>query len=151
MSCDITKIFHTIIRALETTNEDGSFKSLNQASKRSTPSDAFSFHNRATSLLANLHSLSEYIKRVQHLTGTTLGSRSKQKMHSELMNQVTSMFDQCTTLLGQLKNVSRFAEDLETTRKDNERQLLQHRSAVFDLLEEKLTELRRLRDMEVRK
>ncbi|KER24778.1 hypothetical protein T265_07663 [Opisthorchis viverrini] len=149
MACDISRIFQTIVHALETTGELSSLRARTDSnSLKNKPQNAFSFWNRASSLRGSLCVLAGYIKRVQQLTGTSLGSSTKQRLHSELTEQVTQMIDQCTTLLLQLKETSRL-DELGRVLTNDQKQLKQHRQVVVECLEEEMNKLRRLKDMEL--
>ncbi|CAH8539423.1 unnamed protein product [Dicrocoelium dendriticum] len=143
MSCDITRIFHTLARALESTEVkvNRSKDPLKvQSSKRT---DRLCFWNRAESLRQNLHILANYLKRVRQLTGTSVGNKFKQKSHRDLTEQVTVLIDQCAALLVQLKGVTAKSECPE-----GGPQLMQHEQAICDSLEESLNKLRHLRNAE---
>ncbi|VDP78174.1 unnamed protein product [Echinostoma caproni] len=145
MSCDISRAFHTLIRAIQTTDE---IKQKNNARTRPSKSaNTFSFWNRAARLRSNLEVLADYVKRVQQLTATTVGNAFKQRAHSELTNQVTELIEQCTALLIQLKEVSRLNEGGQQLT-PSQQQLRQHRQVIYESLELELNKLKKLRDAE---
>ncbi|KAF5399534.1 hypothetical protein PHET_07303 [Paragonimus heterotremus] len=145
MSCDISRIFHTLVRALETTGECR----LRDASPRQgKPIHSFSFSNRAASLRKNLRVLADYIRRVQKLTGDCVGNKFKQKTQADLTEQVTTLIDHCGALLVQLKEISGLDDQSGAPLTQDQMQTRQHRQAIFESLEEELNRLRGLRDLE---
>ncbi|THD21902.1 Anaphase-promoting complex subunit 4 [Fasciola hepatica] len=145
MSCDISRVFHTLIRAIHATGETKSSKNLPNRPAKS--SNTFSFWNRAGRLRSNLEVLAEYVRRVQQLTATSVGNSFKQRVHSELTSQVTDLIEQCTSLLIQLKEISRL-DDSGLKLASSQQQLNQHRQAIYEALEGELNKLKRLRDVE---
>ncbi|CAL8080404.1 unnamed protein product [Calicophoron daubneyi] len=144
MACDVSRTFHTLIRAIQTTRE------INRSEKvrpKKEASNAFSFINRAYSLRKNLLLLADYVKRVQQLTASSVSNTVKQRVHAELTEQVTTLIDQCTALLIQLKEVSRL-DDSGSPLSIEHAQLREHRQVVHESLEEQLNKLKELRDLE---
>lgn len=147
MSCDITRVFHTLARALEST-ELKLHISRDPQAQPPKQADPLCFWIRAGSLRQNLHILSNYLNRVRQLTGTSVSNKFKQKSHSELTQQVTVLIDQCAMLLVQLKGIAAKGEYFGDESRQNRSQLMQHEQSICELLEEYLSKLRRARDAE---
>ncbi|KAF8569370.1 hypothetical protein P879_04102 [Paragonimus westermani] len=146
MSCDISRIFRTFVRALETTGE---CRLRGAHLKQRKSSRSFSFSNRAASLRKNLRMLADYIRRVQKLTGDCVGNKFKQKTLADLTEQVTTLIGHCGALLVQLKEISDLDDQSGAPLTQDRMQTRQHRQAVSESLEEELNRLRRLRDLEL--
>ncbi|KAF7237762.1 hypothetical protein EG68_11583 [Paragonimus skrjabini miyazakii] len=146
MSCDISRIFHTLVRALETTGECR-LRGASPGQRKSNQS--FSFSNRAASLQKNLRLLADYIRRVQKLTGDCVGNKFKQKTQADLTEQVTTLIEHCGALLVQLDEISGLDDQSGAPLTQDRMQTRQHRQAIFESLEEELNRLRSLRDLEL--
>lgn len=144
MACDISRVFHTLIRAIQATDETKS--RVRDQSERTA--NTFSFWNRAGRLRSSLEILANYVRRVQQLTATSVGNSFKQRVHSELTSQVTDLIEQCTSLLIQLKEIS-LLDDNGQKLTASQPQLHQHRKVIYETLEGELNKLRQLRDAEV--
>ncbi|CAH8565495.1 unnamed protein product [Heterobilharzia americana] len=164
MSCDISQLFTSIVSSIQPTcklSNSEKRKSDEQTKSSGLCNDEFSFQTRAKSLHSSLQVLSSYLKRIHQLTSGTLGNPIKQRLHAELTENVNVLIEQCTLLLGQLKDListdgssSSSGSKLDKPMKSNEErsnrnQLISHRSAIHKLLTEELDNLRKLRAIEM--
>ncbi len=150
MSCDITKVFLSTVRALRASSsssqESASRKSSLQAS---SPNDIFS--TRAQSLRTELTAVKRHIANAGELSlALATDDAARQRMYHDLAQQIGDALEQCGELLKQLKRQAVTAKAGATEGAPSKSQLTSHRKSVCRSLEELLKSLRRTRDEQVR-
>ncbi|VDD82041.1 unnamed protein product [Mesocestoides corti] len=153
MSCDITKVFTSIVRALTATETSLSRKTSTASSLDTRPGVADVFSDRAISLRGELTTVRKHIANAGELSlALATNDAARQRMYHELAKQINQALDQCSILLAQLKCLvvpltSGTAEAGDEASSKTQLQL--HREAVCRSLEDFLKVLERARDEQV--
>nr|CDS26148.1 tryptophanyl tRNA synthetase [Hymenolepis microstoma] len=149
MSCDITRVFASTVRALTTGPTPRKLPSTSdltekaQATTKLTSSDSFS--SRARSLFTELVTVRKHLNHAGELSSAlATNDVERQRMYHEVAKEINGALDQCEELLRQLQRGCRGLKQSEEKGQGNE-----HRKAVCRSLEEFLKTLRRMRDDQV--
>lgn len=143
MSCDITRVFNSTVRAL-------SASSLTPKTSAAPSVEASlntdSFATRAHRLHTELVTVRRHLGEAGELSQTlATNDATRQRMYNEVANEVNRALEQCGELLKQLRRRC----SLDETGKAELSQVEKHRKAVCRSLEDFLKTLQRARDEQV--